>query len=371
LRRLLAYSRRESLELLRDPIRLGFAFFGTAFLMLVLSMGISTDVDNLSFAVLDHDKTPESRAYIRQMSGSRYFSQKHPVINYQDLSRRLKSASVWAVVEVPPDFGRDINKGVPTTVGAWVDGAMPFRAETISGYLKEVNTQFIGDLTTTQGKAQAQAPVTIATRYLYNQNFDSIYAMVPSTVALQLMLIPAILMALSIVREKELGTITNLFATPVTRLEFLLGKQLPYVAISMVNFLILFLMGVLLFNVPLKGSFSTLCLGALLYVTATTGIGMLISAFTKTQIAALFGTAILTIMPATQFSGMLVPVSSLVGAAKIMGEGFPMTYFLKISVGTFTKGLGFADLAQNLFILAIFIPILTLSSLAFMRKQEA
>jgi len=183
-------------------------------------------------------------------------------------------------------------------------------------------------------------------------------------------MIPAILMALAVVREKELGSITNLYVTPVTRIEFLLGKQIPYIAIAMVNFGILCLMGIFLFGVPLKGDFFTLLLGALLYVTATTGIGMLISSFCRTQIAALFGTAILNMVPATMFSGMLSPVSSLSGPPALLGKGYPMTYFLKVSVGVFTKGLGFHDLSWTLVDIAIFIPILTALSLAFLRKQE-
>jgi ribosome-dependent ATPase len=189
--------------------------------------------------------------------------------------------------------------------------------------------------------------------------------------ALLLALIPAILMALAIVREKELGSITNLYVTPVTRLEFLLGKQLPYIGVAMVNFALLCLIIVFLFQVPLKGSFLTLLLGALLYVTATTGIGMLISAFCQTQIAALFGTAIVTVLIATQFSGMMTPVSSLVGFPALMGRCFPMTYFLTISVGVFTKALGFKELANSLLVLVLFIPILTTLSLMFLRKQEA
>jgi ribosome-dependent ATPase len=132
----------------------------------------------------------------------------------------------------------------------------------------------------------------------------------------------------------------------------------------------MFLMALFLFQVPLKGSFPTLLLGVVIFVTATTAYGMLISAFTRTQIAALFGTAILTVLPATSFAGMLVPVSALSGMAQIMGRLFPMTYFLPISVGTFTKGLGFHDLAANLAGLALFIPALTLLSLVFLRKQE-
>ena len=157
---------------------------------------------------------------------------------------------------------------------------------------------------------------------------------------------------------------------PVTRIEFLLGKQLPYIALAMINFALMFLMALFLFQVPLKGSFFTLLLGTLLYVTTMTAYGMVVSAFTRTQIAALFGTAILTMLPATQFSGLMTPVSSLSGAAAIMAYGFPMGYYVPISVGTFTKGLGFADLSAYLLGLAAFIPVLIILNLVFLRKQE-
>ena len=274
-------------------------------------------------------------------------------------------------------------------------GPCLFRAETIRGYLQGVHQQFLADFAERNGRSatatsddlrdalrnsslamlgaagpSAAQRARIEIRFRYNQDFDSIYAMAPGTMALLLALIPAILMALAIVREKELGSITNLYVTPIKRVEFLLGKQLPYVAIAMVNFALLCVMIVLLFRVPMKGSFLALFFGALLYVTSTTGIGMLISAFCRTQIAALFGTAIVTVLLATQFSGMLTPVSSLSGAPAIMGLCFPMTYFLKVSVGVFTKGLGFKELAGSLFLLAVFIPILTALSLMFLRKQE-
>jgi ribosome-dependent ATPase len=394
-RRLFAYTIREGLELLRDPIRLGFAFFGTAFLMAVFGAGISTDVNNLTFAVLDRDNSHESRAYLEELRGSSYFIEKAPIKDQADLERRLQSGDIKAGVEIPPDFGRLIKKGYQTEVGAWVDGAMPFRAETIRGYLQAAHQQFLADYAVRNGQAADNTPddkrealrnkdiamfnqpnvnpvvqARIVTRFLYNQNFESIYAQVPGSIALLLVMIPAILMALAIVREKELGSITNLYVTPVTRIEFLLGKQIPYIGIAMANFLLLCLMGLFVFGVPIKGSFLVLLLGALLYVTATTGIGMLISTFCQTQIAALFGTAILTLLPATTFSGMLTPVSSLTGMPALMGRGFPMTYFLKISVGTFTKGLGFQDLSMTLLQVAAFIPILTVLSLVFLRKQE-
>jgi ribosome-dependent ATPase len=370
-RRLLAYAIRETLELLRDRIRLGFALFGTAFLMIVFGAGISLDVDNLSFAVMDRDNSADSRAYLEELRGSRYFIEKAPIADARDLERRLQTGSIQAAIEIPPDFGRNLKKGAMVEVGAWVDGAMPFRAETIKGYLQGVHAQFLADYAQRSGAVAAPALAVIATRFRYNQDFDSVYAMVPGTLSMLLALIPAILMALAVVREKELGSITNLYVTPVSRLEFLVGKQMPYVGIAMVNFAILALMAMFVFKVPLKGSALALICGAFLYVICTTGFGMLVSTFCRTQIAALFGTAILTVLPATQFSGMMTPVSSLTGLPALMGSTFPMTYFLRISVGTFTKALGFADLGASFLELSIFIPILLGASLLMLRKQEA
>jgi ribosome-dependent ATPase len=370
IRRTLAYASREALELWRDPIRLTFALVGTAFLMVIFGFGINTDVDNISFAVLDRDRTAGSRAYLEELRGSRYFTEKATIASYDDLETRLESGELKIAIEIPPGFGRDVRLGRPTEIGAWIDGAMPFRAETTRGYLNGVQQHYLASLARENGGTPPAAPAVIATRFRYNQDFASVLAMVPSTMALLLALVPAILMALAVVREKELGSITNLYVTPVRRLEFILGKQLPFIAIAMVNFACLVAMAVLLFDVPLKGSLATLTLGALLYVTATTGYGLVISAFASTQLAALFGTAILTFLPAMQFSGMLTPVSSLTGAPAVLGRGFPMTYFIPVSVGTFTKGLGFHELTESLLSLAAFIPALTLLSLLLLRKQE-
>jgi len=369
-RRLFAYSIREGLELMRDRIRMGFALLGTAFLMLIFGAGISTDVDNLTIAFFDRDRTPDSRAYIAEYRGSPYFTEKAPIHSDAEMERRLVSGDVRAAVEIPPGFGRYMHKGVPVAVGAWIDGAMPFRAETIRGYLMGVHAQYLQDAAMQNAAGSSPAPpADLEIRFRYNQDFKSMYAMVPGTMVLLLVEIPAILMALAVVREKELGSIINLYVTPVTRLEFLLGKQLPFIGVSMINFTILLLMAQFIFGVPLKGSLATLVLGALLYVASATGIGMLISSFTRSQIAALFGTAILTILPAVQFSGMLVPVASLSGLPVFFGRTFPAMYFLQISVGTFTKGLGFADLMPNLLALAIFPPVLVALSLVFLRKQ--
>ena len=370
LRRLGACTIRETLELLRDPVRIGFALFGTTFLMLLFGFGISTDVNNLTFAVLDHDGTHESRAYLEELRGAAYFIERPPLSTYAELQQRLQEGDIKAAIEIPPGFGRDIARGRHATVAAWIDGANPFIAQTVRGYLEAMHQLYLADPAVSTMPIAPAPAAAIEVRLKYNQNFESVYSMVPALFAIELLMFPAIMMALAVVRERELGSITNLYVTPLTKLEFLLGKQIPYVAVGMTNFCILTFLALFVFRIPLKGSFAALLAGTLVYVAAATAYGMLISAFTRTQIAALFGTMILTILPATMFAGMLSPVSSLQGLARAMGGLFPMSYYLPISLGTFTKGLGLSELLPQLATLILFVPGLLLLSLLLLRKQE-
>ena len=370
LSRLAAYALRESLELRRDPIRLAFALLGSVLLMVVLGFGISMDVENLAFAALDGDQSPESRDYLQSIAGSRYFVQRPPIHTSADLDRRLRTGELALAIEIPPTFGQNVKRGRSPEVGVWVDGAMPFRGETIRGYMQGVHQDYLAGLALrASDAAPVRAPVNIEMRYRYNQDFRSLDAMVPAIIPLLLLFVPSILTARAVVREKELGSITNLYVTPVTRLEFLLGKQLPYVAVAMVSFFVLVALAVFVFRVPLKGSLAALTVAALLYVVTATGFGLLMSAFTRTQVAALFGTAIATLTPATQFSGLTTPASSLEGAGRAIGSVFPTTYFLIVSRGTFNKALGFGDLSGPFLALVAFIPVVTLLSLLLLRKQ--
>ena len=213
--------------------------------------------------------------------------------------------------------------------------------------------------------------MNIDSRTLYNQSFDSVYAMVPGDIMLLLILIPSMLTALSVVREKELGSIANFYAAPATKAEFLLGKQLPYVAVSLIQFATLVALAVFLFHVPIKGSVGTLVLGGVVYVLASTGFGLLISVFVSTQTAAIFAAAIITILPAVQFSGMFVPESSLTGAGWFAAKIFPSTYFQSVSVGTFTKALGLESLWTDIAVIGLIALIYFGASVWFLGKQEA
>ncbi len=368
--RLWAYALRETKEILRDPIRLGFAFIGSTILLFIFSYGITTDVNEVAFAVLDNDRTPESRAYIEEFQGSRYFKEHDPLLDKSEMEQRLVADKISVALEIPPNFGRKMVQGNNTQVSAWIDGANTMRAATIEGYVSGVHDRFVSGRAQQAGSSAQTAPVDILTRYLYNPSFESIYAIGPAVPAMLLILFPAILMAVSVVREKEIGTITNFYVTPSSRLEFLVGKQLPYIGITISNFIIMTLIVVYLFEVPLKGSLLALFLGACVYAAATTGYGLLIATFTSSQVAAVFATAILSIMPTFLFSGFLQPVSSLEGGARVIGTLWPTTYYMHLSVGAFTKGLQMPDLIQDIFALMLFVPVFVGISAYFLRKQE-
>lgn len=370
LRRLYSYAQRESMELRRDPIRATLALAGTVLLMFIMGYGISMDVEDLSYAVLDRDQTTTSAAYAENIAGSRYFVEKAPLRNYDELDQRMRTGDISLAVEIPPGFGRDLKRGDVPQIGFWVDGAMPTRANTVKGYVQGIHQSYLQELALLAPQGTASAPYDVALRYRYNPDVKSLPAMVPAVIPILLMMIPAMLTALGVVREKELGSITNFYVTPVTRLEFLIGKQLPYIALGMINFFMLVALSVLIFDVPVKGSMLSLTIGALLYVICATGLGLLISAALNSQIAAIFGTAIATLVPATQFSGLIHPVSAMEGGSALIGHIYPTSHFLTISRGVFSKALGLPDLYIYSIPLLLTIPVLTLLSIAGLKKQE-
>ncbi len=366
-----SYSLRETLELKHDPVRATMALLGTAILMFVFGYGISLDVENLSYAVLDRDQTTLSQNYALNLSGSRYFIEHPPLAGYADLDRRMRAGELALAMEIPAGFGRDVARGKAVQIGAWVDGAMPRRAETVRGYAQGMHQGWLLDMATRRlGQSAATGLATIETRFRYNPDVKSLPAMVPAVIPMLLLMVPAMLAALSVVREKELGSIINLHVTPVTRSEFLLGKQLPYVVLAMLNFGLMTLLAATVFQVPVKGNFLTLTFGALIFVIFSTGFGLFASTFTHSQIAAMFVTVIGTMIPAIQFAGMLNPVSSLEGVGALIGRIYPASHFLAISRGVFNKALGFASLQDSFWPLLLSVPVILGLSIVLLKKQE-
>lgn len=370
LRRMLSYLWREALELQRDPVRATLALGGSLLLMFVIGFGITMDVEDLSYAVLDRDQTTLSQSYTLNLAGSRYFTEHPPIVDYEDLDRRMRSGELSLAIEIPAGFARDVLRGQNVQIGAWLDGAMPVRAETVQGYVQGMHQHWLLVQASERSGASAAGNASVETRFRYNPDVKSLPAMVPAVIPLLLLMLPAMLTALAVVREKETGSITNLYVTPVTRTEFLLGKQLPYVGLAMVNFLLMSLLAVTLFGVPVTGSFLTLSLAALVFSFAATGMGLLASAVTRSQIAAMFFAMIGTIIPATQFAGLIDPVSSLEGSSKFIGEIYPATHMISISRGVFSKALGLADVTGPLWAMLLSVPVILGAAVLLLKKQE-
>ncbi|TDK48098.1 ribosome-associated ATPase/putative transporter RbbA [Antarcticimicrobium luteum] len=379
LARLLAFTAREAMQVRRDPVRLVFSFVGSAVLLLVMSFGISQEVREIPFAALDQDRSPESRAYLSGFQNSRWFLERPPIGSAADLDRRMSSGELALALQIPPGFGRALRRGETSDIAALIDGTDTSRAGTVESYVEGAHNHLLSVGARSalalagHGPAATPAqipPARIEPRFHYNPTMESLPAIGPSIPPLLLLLFPAILMAVSVAREKEIGTITNFYVTPTSRVEFLIGKQLVYVAITLLNFVILTALVVTVLGVPLRGSPAALLLGATLYAVAATGYGLLVSMMASTQVTAVFAAAILSVMPTLQFSGMITPVSSLEGPARILGTLWPTTWYMGLSVGTFTKGLGLSELSGHLLRLAAFGPVLTALAVLFLRKQE-
>ena len=363
------FAQRETKELLRDKIRLFFAALGPVIMLATIGWAVSFDVSNLRFSVLDRDQSAESRRVIEYFRGSPYFREQRPVSSLQEAEARLKRNDMVLIIDIPPDFGRSVARGRQPEIGIYIDGTAPFNAANIQAYAQSMVARYNTDALQARGM-EIPETAAVVPRYLYNQDFRSMNAIVPNILMMVLTVIPAIMTALSVVREREIGSIANLYASPASVPQYLIGKQLPYLAMGVFNFVSLALMVAFWFGVPLKGSLLALFMGTLLHVFAATSVGLLISAFTKSQTAAFFISAIGCVTIAANFSGLMSPVSTMSGAAYVIGVSFPASWYQRVSIGAFTKGLGVADLGREFAMLAMFAVVFLALACVCLKKQE-
>ena len=363
------FARREGKELLRDRIRLMFALLGPLVYLISGSLGVSFDVNEMDFAVLDQDQSHYSRELTQEFDGSSYFRQRASLAARRDINAVLTNGSARMVIEIPPGFGKDLTLGRRPQLAFYFDGSWPFVGENLSGYAQGILNRYMAELYRERG-IRVDTGGGLQTRFIYNPTFKSINALTPGFLMLSLMMIPAMLTALSVVREKEIGSIMNLYSSPASTFQYLFGKQLPYVLLSLLSYLIL--LGVVVFGlgVPLKGSFIALTAGVLCFVFASTGFGLLVSTFVRSQVAAIFAAAILAMIPALNFSGMLYPAATLSGAGKWIGIFSPTSWFQTVSLGVITKGLGWRDVDTLCGTLLLFFAAYWLAAGLLLKKQE-
>lgn len=364
LQRIKAVALKEWRETTRDRLFLLLAFLLPALWMLVFGYGLVMDVEDIPFAVLDQDHTALSREYSYRFIQSRYFSYRGHVEDSRAIDRLLTETTIRAALIIPERFEEQLAAGKPVSVQTLLDGTFPLHADIAKGYVIALNQAFTQELVVehvsrTRGLAREQArrivqPLTVEVRYLYNEEVRSTWSMVPALVMFTLMLASPLLTALGVVREKETGSIYNIFSSTLSRGEFLVGKILPYAAISLVNVWVLWLMAVLVFHVPFKGSLLFFFAGSILFVLCSTGIGLLISLLVSTQMAALIITMVVAMLPTILFSGLLVPVSSLSRGAQFQAHLFPAMYYTNIVRGSFLKGVDAHVLWLDMAALAVF-----------------
>ena len=364
------FARREGTELLRDHVRTFFALFGPIILMTAITWGVSFDIKNLTYAVLDHDHSAESRAIIEPLAGSRYFNELPPLTDESQLLDRLASREAKLTIDITPNFGRDLLRERRPEIHYHIDGAESFNAANINAYIPAILAAYTREQARARGITLPPPAASLEPRYAYNQDFKSVNAIAPGVLMLALTLFPAMMAAVGVVREREIGSIANYYTSPASRLQYLVGKQLPYIATAMLSFAILYLMMRYWFGLPMKGSLAALTLATLLMSCTSTAIGLLFSTFTRSQVAAIFLTAIATIMPALNFSGFLVPVSALEGGAHIFGKIIPSTWYAVTTTGTFSKGLGVHELHREILLLALYYAVFLTAACLNLKKQE-
>ncbi|MDG2949607.1 ribosome-associated ATPase/putative transporter RbbA [Exercitatus varius] len=360
---------REGKELLRDNIRLFFAFCGPIIMLLAMAGSISFDINPSNFKVLDHDNSSESRKFVEYFSGSPYFIRQADLYSVDEIKPALQTGEIKLVIEIPIGFGKKMLSGQQPEVGLFIDGAFPSVAENLNGSASGVIRQYITEALKEQGFNTPVNTVTEA-RFIYNQDFKSIYAITPSIIMLAMVLIPAMMTALGVVREREIGSIMNLYGSPASKFQFLLGKQLPYILLSFLSYLLLVGVSILIFGVPIKGSALAMFFGCLIGICASTAFGLFVSTFVKSQVAAIFATAIISIVPAIHLAGIFYPTSALDKHLAVVSKIFPGAWFQNISLGGFTKGLSFTELTPNYIQLATIYIIYISLAVFFLKKQE-
>ncbi len=367
-----ALVKKEAKEILRDPVTLGVAIMLPLVMLFLFGYAISLDVKDISMAVYDQDRTQESGSLIEKFTSSGYFKLKYRLDSNKEVDDALNRGRATVVIVIPPDFSRDINSFRKTGVQVLLDGSFSATAMIVSNYAAAIVNSYSADLLKRylgkKGVTMVHS-VEAVPRVLYNPPMKSVNYIVPGLFAVLLMAFPPMLTALAIVREKERGTIEQVYVSPISPPVFILGKTIPYAVIAFAEMLLVLAAGVLWFHIPFKGNIFLLLASSVIYVLTTVVIGLFVSTVTKTQLGAMLLSLIVTFMPSFLFSGFLFPISTMPYMLQLYTYFFPARYFNDISRDLFLKGVGLEYLWGNILFLAVYAAALfVLVSLRFKKK---
>src|SRR5574338_1420022 len=369
-----ALVRKETIEIRRDPITLGVAVFLPFVMLFIFGYGISMDVQDVPIAVYDQDRTQDSERLVEAFVQSGYFRLHRNLWSPREVSESLDRGEATVVIVIPPEFARTLGAGREAAVQMLIDGSFSATALIVSNYLTAVVDRYSAELAQQRLAAaglRAPDPLRLEARVWYNAPMKSVNYIVPGLFAVLLMAFPPMLTALAIVRERERGTIEQIYVSPVRPAMFLLGKSIPYGAISFVEMLLVLAVGTFWFDIPFRGSLALLLATSLLYVFVTVGLGVGVSMVARTQVAAVFLSLVGTLMPSFLFSGFLFPIASMPYLLQLYTYAFPTRYFNDISRDLFLKGVGLEYLWGNVALLALYAIVLFAAASLTLRKKVA
>jgi ABC-2 type transport system permease protein len=348
-------AQKELYHILRDARSLIIIFVMPVMMTFMYGYAINMDIEHIPMSIIDQDQTPQSRNLVERFYRSTYFYRPAHEFNYQDPDQIMRASHSAAVMFVRPGFGEAVRTGRSFDLGLTIDGSEVSQAAAVQSYSTALLNQFLQD----QLPPRAEMPgVRLAQQILYNEDLESAHFFVPGLVAIILLMISALLTSITIAREKETGTMEQLLTAPVTPLQVLIGKLLPYIGIAFIDGLLVLAFAKVLFTVPFVGSFLLLMVIELIYVTTALSIGILISTAVPTQQLAMQFTLLLTMLPSVMLSGFIFAVKNMPLPLQVISRIVPATYFLKVIRGIMLKGSGFAVLAPQAAFLLILMTLL-------------
>ncbi len=358
---------KELKELARDKISRVVVFVVPLVVTLLFGYGMSLDVENVPFAVCDEDMSQLSTEFVSKLKENReFFNFRGYALSQKEIEEMILRGKVKFGVIIPEGFERDLKEGKKVYIQVLIDGTFPSQAEVTGTYVDAIANSFILDLISLLD----DMPFSVDIRYWFNEELRQKYITSSGILAVVFTISPAVFTALIFSKERERGTIYNIYTSPVSRSEYLLGKQLLTLSVYTIDVILLSFLVIFLFKVPFRGNFPFFFLATEIYILTASSIGMLVSSFLRTQIGAVVVTLIVTMVPAFLYSGYLIPVSSMGREAYIEAHLFPTFYYMNIVKGSFLKGVGVVHLLKDVFILLIFYLTFFLLSVLRFKKRE-
>lgn len=345
MRGFLSVMRKEFWHMLRDPWALATVTVGAALLIVLLAYTFSADIEHVPVAVLDGDRSPQSRAYLERFANDEFFDLKYWAPNHEEAREWVASGRARAAIIVPPGFAEAAQRGERVPVQIIVDGTEPNTAYQILGNAEALSASFSAELLERRlagaglAAGHESLPLEFRVRALYNPDLKEINGILPGLMAIVLAM-PALSAALSLAREKEQGSLEGLMATPIRRYQLLAGKVVPYLVIGLLDIFFFTLIGTVTFSVPFRGRLADLVLFSSLFLLANLGIGLLVSSLVHTQMAALIIAGLIFTMPPINESGIFYPLYAMPPDARMQSLLWPATHYVIIARGIFLKGVG-------------------------------